>query len=408
MLSQKTIDIVKSTAPILAERGVEITSVFYKRLFEKHPELLNIFNHANQKKGRQQAALANTVYAAAEHIDRLEVILPAVKQIAYKHRSLGVKPEHYPIVGENLLAAIKEVLGHAATDDIIQAWGEAYGVIAQAFIDIEKEMYLEAKEQTGGWAGFKAFKVVKKEIESSVITSFYLKPADGSNVPDYLPGQYISVRLQIEGEAYLFNRQYTLSDSPGKGYFRISVKREADGHFPHGQVSNYLHDHVEIGDEIEVSAPAGEFVLDQGTSPVYLLGGGVGITPLMSMLNDLANKKSARQTVFIQASKNGEMTAFRNEVKEKMDSLPNGESYLFLENPTSIDRQDGGFDHQGFIGLAFLETIIKDPNAKFYICGPVPFMKAMIENLEQLGIKEANIHYEFFGPSLNLKEKQFV
>ena len=140
-LSKKTIDIIKSTVPVLEVHGVTITSVFYKNMFTNHPELLNIFNHANQSQGRQQVALANMVYAAAQHIDRLEAVLPAVKQVAHKHRSLGVKPEHYPIVGEYLLGAIKEVLGEAATEEIIGAWAEAYGVIAQVFIDIEDDMY---------------------------------------------------------------------------------------------------------------------------------------------------------------------------------------------------------------------------------------------------------------------------
>src|SRR5690606_33534418 len=143
--SQQTIDIVKSTVPVLEKHGKDITTHFYRIMFEAHPELLNIFNHANQEKGRQQTALANTVYAAGKYIDQLEVLVPAVKQIAHKHRSLGVKPEHYPIVGEYLLKAIKDVLGDAATDDIINAWGEAYGVIAQVFIDTEKEMYQQAK-----------------------------------------------------------------------------------------------------------------------------------------------------------------------------------------------------------------------------------------------------------------------
>ena len=124
MLSPQTIKIVKETAPILEKHGVEITTHFYKRMFAHHPELLNLFNHANQKQGRQQTALANAVYAAALHIDRLETILPVVEQIAHKHRSLGVLPEQYPIVGENLLHAIKEVLGDAATEEI--PWGEAY------------------------------------------------------------------------------------------------------------------------------------------------------------------------------------------------------------------------------------------------------------------------------------------
>lgn len=148
-LSQKTIDVVKSTAPVLEVHGVTITSVFYKNMFKNHPELLNIFNHANQSQGRQQTALANMVYAAAKNIDQLENVLPEVVQVAHKHRGLGVKPEHYPIVGKYLLGAIKEVLGDAATDEIIDAWSEAYGVIAQAFIGIEADMYKTSAEQPG-------------------------------------------------------------------------------------------------------------------------------------------------------------------------------------------------------------------------------------------------------------------
>ena len=148
MLSQQTINIVKSTVPVLEVHGVAITTTFYKNLFEAHPELLNIFNHANQAKGRQQTALANTVYAAAVHIDNLAAIIPVVKQIGQKHVSLGIKPEHYPIVGEHLLGAIKEVLGDAATDEIINAWAEAYGVIADAFISVEEEMYVATESKT--------------------------------------------------------------------------------------------------------------------------------------------------------------------------------------------------------------------------------------------------------------------
>src|SRR5690606_10484486 len=143
--------------------GTAITTVFYKNMFEAHPELLNIFNHANQKKGRQQAALANTVYAAAVHIDNLEAILPAVVQIANKHVSIGIKPEHYPIVAEHLLKAITEVVGDAATDEIINAWAEACGVIADAFIGVEQRMYEKMESQENGWTFFKIFSVAGKE-----------------------------------------------------------------------------------------------------------------------------------------------------------------------------------------------------------------------------------------------------
>lgn len=127
MLSRKTIEIVKSTVPILKTQGTDITTYFYKTMFAAHPELLNIFNQTNQSRGRQQTALANAVLAAASYIDHLETILPVVEQISQKHRGLGVKPEHYPIVGEFLLKAIKEVLGDVATEEVLQAWAEAYG-----------------------------------------------------------------------------------------------------------------------------------------------------------------------------------------------------------------------------------------------------------------------------------------
>lgn len=289
MLSAKTIEIVKSTVPLLQEKGVEITTRFYQILFSEHPELLNIFNHTNQKKGRQQQALANAVYAAATYIDNLEAIIPVVKQIGHKHRSLGIKAEHYPIVGTCLLRAIKEVAG--APDEVLNAWGEAYGVIADAFISIEAEMYEEAAHKEGGWKDFRNFVVVKKVKESDVITSFYLKPEDGGQVSSFIPGQYVTIQINIEGETYTHNRQYSLSDAPGKEYYRISVKKEKGVDTPDGKVSNYLHDHVEEGDMLPVSAPAGDFVLNMdSTLPVVLISGGVGITPMMSMLNTLIEK----------------------------------------------------------------------------------------------------------------------
>src|SRR5690625_4027109 len=199
-LDTKTIELVKATVPILEVHGDEITSRFYQLMFENHPELKNIFNQTNQRKGDQPKALANTVYAAAANIDNLEAILPNVKSIAHKHRSLQIKPEHYPIVGKHLLLAIKDVLGDAATDEIINAWEIAYGEIANVFIQVEQEMYEQAAEKQGGWNGFRNFQVVKKVEESSVITSFYLKPKDGQAFSDFLPGQYVSVRFDIPGE----------------------------------------------------------------------------------------------------------------------------------------------------------------------------------------------------------------
>ena len=141
MLDQKTIEIVKSTVPALKEHWLTITKTFYKNMFEKNPEVKVLFNMENQKSEKQPKALAMTVLAAAQNIDNLETLMPAVQKIAEVHCDCLVKEEHYPIVGKHLLGAIKEVLGENATDEILDAWKKAYGVIEQIFIDVEKQVY---------------------------------------------------------------------------------------------------------------------------------------------------------------------------------------------------------------------------------------------------------------------------
>ncbi|WP_226656750.1 NO-inducible flavohemoprotein [Pseudalkalibacillus hwajinpoensis] len=400
MLSPHTIATIKSTVPVLEIHGTEITKRFYNMLFENHPELLNIFNHANQKQGKQQQALANAVYAAAKNIDQLEAILPVVKQVAHKHRSLGVRPEHYPIVGEHLLKAIKDVLKEDATEEILQAWEEAYGVIASVFIEVEEEMYEDAAKQPGGWEKERVFVVDRKEQESDVITSFYLKPLDDKPIASFRAGQYISVKVSIPGDQFTHIRQYSLSDVPGKAYYRISVKKEADTSKPDGIVSNYLHDHVEVNDELSITAPAGDFYLEEASSPIVLLSGGVGITPMLSMLKSSALQH--RNTTFIHAALNGNVHAFHNEVLSL--EHPSLDYYVCYEAPTNNDRDEKVFDKKGFITSEWLKEVLPlDTETEYYFCGPLPFMKAVKVALTNLGVEEKNMHFEFFGPAVALE-----
>lgn len=407
MLEQKTIDIIKSTVPVLEQHGEAITKKFYELMFSNHPELLNIFNHANQKQGRQQKALASTVYAAAKYIDQLEAIIPVVTQIAHKHRSLGIKPEHYPIVGKHLLLAIKEVLQDAATDEIIGAWEKAYGVIADAFIGVEQSMYEVAENQQGGWKDFKNFKVEKIVEESDCIKSFYFKPADGGEVADYLPGQYVSLKLtNIPGQNFTHIRQYSLSTSPNKEYYRISVKREDEvNNKPAGIISTYLHNAVQVGDLIEISAPAGDFVFEEDNDKsIVLLSGGVGLTPMLSMLNHLASTN--KETVFVHAAVNGNVHALSDEVKQITLKNEAISSYFCYEKPTALDIKEKSFDKEGYITADWLKTIVSDKDSIVYMCGPVVFMQAMFEALIEAGFKKENIRYEFFGPAMELKEPE--
>ncbi|QST01751.1 NO-inducible flavohemoprotein [Pontibacillus sp. ALD_SL1] len=405
MLSSEKQAIIKSTAPILKERGVEITSHFYERLFANHPELLHLFNQTNQKKGHQQTALANAVYAAAENIDQLEEILPVVKQIAHKHRSIGVRAEHYPIVGEHLLLAMKEVLGDGATDEVLQAWEEAYGIIANVFIEIEQDMYEEAAMQPGGWKGFKAFTVTRKEKESDSITSFYLEPVDENPLPSFSPGQYISVQLHIDGEAYTHVRQYSLSDVPHQGYYRISVKRESD-HEPEGVVSNYLHNKVKEGDTIPVSSPAGDFVLDTSKDiPLVFISGGVGLTPLVSMLKTVVTQQPKREVIFIHAARNSQLHALKGEVAQIVKQLDSVTKYTLYSNPTEEDKQSMD-SNTGYLTLEWLQEILPHNQMDFYFCGPTGLMNTTFQALQQWGVPEERMHYEFFGPAKQLETVQ--
>lgn len=406
MLSDQSIAIIKSTVPVLEVHGQAITTSFYRSMFAAHPELLNLFNHANQKQGRQQTALANVVYAAAQHIDRLEALLPAVRQIAHKHRSLGVTADQYPIVGRHLLGAIKDVLGGAATDEILQAWAEAYGVIADVFIGVEAEMYKDAETQNGGWADYRSFRVADKIEESDVITSFYLVPEDGGNIATFLPGQYVSVKVTLPGDKYTHIRQYSLSDAPGQPYYRISVKREDElADKPAGKVSVHLHENVLVGDTLLLSAPAGEFVPDtRDDRPIVLLSGGVGITPMFSMLKTLAARTPNRPITFVHAARNGEAHALRRQVEEIAARSPQVSVRWCYEKPTDRDRAEGAFHREGYLDLEWLKQVAPAKDAAFYFCGPVPFMKAVNGMLREWGVEASDIHFEFFGPAGSLED----
>ncbi|MCF3944774.1 NO-inducible flavohemoprotein [Oceanobacillus alkalisoli] len=396
-LTEETRNIIKATVPVLEEHGEQITTRFYQLMFENHPELKNIFNQTNQRHGDQPRALANTVYAAAANIDNLEAILPAVDSIAHKHKSLNIKPEHYPIVGKYLLLGIKDVLGDAATDEIIDAWEKAYGVIADVFISVEKEMYEETKKMTGGWIDYRDFKVMKKVKESNVITSFYLEPADGNPFPGYKAGQYITVKVDIEGEPYTHQRQYSLSCAPDEGMYRISVKRE-DGtaDIPAGIVSSYLHEHVEEGNMLSISAPSGEFYLDtEDTRPLVLLSGGVGLTPMMSMLETVIKEQPERKVTYIHAAQNGNVHAMKDRVNEITESHNNVNSYVVYDRPETDDQ----YDKLGHIDTEWLSTILPTTDAAYYFCGPKGFMRAAYKILKEYGVAEEDIHFEIFGPA---------
>ncbi|UBH13876.1 globin domain-containing protein [Macrococcus armenti] len=378
MLTEETKNIVKATIPVLEEHGTEITSAFYKHMFEQHPELLNVFNKTNQKLGRQQTALAQTVIAAAKHIDHLEAIIPNVNQIAHKHRALEIKPEHYPIVGENLIWAIQHVLGDAATPEIVDAWTKTYGVIADLFIQMEAALYDEAD-----WQDFVSFKVVDIKDESPDIKSFTVK-SDVVELKPVKAGQYITVKVHPEGEDNDALRHYSICSVDTSHGLKFAVKRDVAGDAK-GMVSNYLHDSVKVGDELLLSAPAGEFLVEIDNKDIVLISGGVGMTPLMSMLQAEVDTRNIK---FIHSAYNRDAVPFKDEIKK----LHNHENVHFYFNYSET---------AGRLNKEKLSKIISG-NEEIYMCGSVAFMEGMLEIFNDMGIDRSHVHFEPFGPKMSI------
>ncbi|WP_258130625.1 NO-inducible flavohemoprotein [Achromobacter anxifer] len=399
MLSPQIRALVKGTAPVLKTHGVALTKHFYARMFQHNPELKHVFNQGHQAGGEQQQALAGAVAAYAEHIDDPSVLMPVVTRIVHKHVSLGIRPEHYQIVGKHLLASIKEVLGEAATDELVDAWAAAYGQLADLLIAEEARLYAESAAKPGGWTGWRAFRVVGKQRESAEITSFYLAPADGGAVPAYRPGQYVSVRVFVPELGLMQPRQYSLSDAPGQDRLRISVKREAGGaDTPAGRVSNALHDRLEEGGVIDVAPPQGDFHLrEEGNAPVVLLSGGVGLTPMVSILNHLVGLNDERQIRFVHGCRNSSVHAMKEHVNSIAAERGNVRKAVFYEEIGHADQPGRDYDHAGRVDLLAIRDEVIVPDADYYLCGPAGFMRAQRAALTGLGVPDDRIHAEAFG-----------
>jgi len=386
-LTPETIATVKATIPFLNENALKLTCEFYQRMFRENPEVKEFFNPAHQESGAQQGALAGAICAFAQNIETPENLASAVSLIAHKHVSLGVQPEHYPIVGKHLLGAIDALLD-PAPPEILEAWGQAYGFLADVLTGAEADLFADK-----AWQGFKSFRIARKVTESEGITSFYLKAEDGSPAPDFRPGQYLTVRIPA-ADGTTTMRNYSLSSYGNADFLRISVKREKGGH-----ASNYLHEKLAEDNSIEVAAPSGDFVFDfeKGNAPVLLLAGGVGITPILAMLHATAGRAS--RVDFVHGAMNRASHAFRDEVDALVAEHDNLSRHYRYSEPALGDD----FDSRGFLDLAFIEGFLR-PDTEVYFCGPKPMMSLVHSALVELGHPADKVHFEFFGPREELQQ----
>lgn len=394
MLSAQTIAVVKSTIPLLETAGAAITQHFYERMFRHNPELKDIFNMSNQHSGRQQFALFSAIAAYAKNIETPEVLAAAIERIAHKHTSLHVQAHHYDIVGHHLIETLRELAPDAFTPEVEAAWTEAYGFLASVFINREGQIYRDAKTGNGGWNGTRDFVVKAKNAESELVTSFVLAPVDGGPVLNYQPGQYLAVRVKPEGSDYWEIRQYSLSDKSNGSDYRISVKRET-GQRP-GMVSNYLQDAIQTGDRLQVMPPAGDFFLKSPHTPNVFISAGVGVTPMMSMLETLVAARSERPLYFLHACETPQQHSFAGRIRELEQQSP------ALKSFTWYAKAQGEGSFHGLMELAPLKNTLPVGDGNFYLCGPSGFMKFAKDQLLSLGVANERIHYEVFGPHAEL------
>lgn len=261
----------------------------------------------------------------------------------------------------------------------------------------QAENTLSVKSKQNAW---RPFKVTNVHEESSVIRSIKLEPADGQVIQPFEAGQYLSIRYKPEGSDASRIRSYTVSSAPGNSHYRISVKREAQG-----TVSHWLHDDLKEGEVVEIKGPQGDFYIDPSeTRPAALIAGGVGITPMVSMIEHIANEgirtKHRRDLTLIHVAQTIEQRAFANRFKTIQGESYGRFSYYSVISEPNPDQHEGiDFSKSGLLNSEILSTVLTLRDYDFYLCGPPGFMQSIYNDLRELGVRDKRIFAETFGPS---------
>ncbi|WP_052545600.1 globin domain-containing protein [Candidatus Hepatobacter penaei] len=353
-LSERKINIVKDCAPALKGHGLSITSHMYDLMFQHHPEVFSLFNPVNNKTGEQPKSLARAMLAYAEHIDDLAALGPRINQIAHKHVSLDIKAEHYDVVGANLLKAIDDVLNPG--QECLDAWQEAYAFLAQIFVQSEADIYRSVKNIPGGWEGFRPFVIDKKEKSGNTM-SLYLKPKDGNALPAFCPGQYVAIKVPSNDPKRSFElRNFSLSGRSQQDHYRLTVKDRVshDPGIPDGLVSQMAHT-IEVGEVVELSPPVGDFVLKTDTQePTILLSAGVGLTPMLSMVSDIAAHYPHMETFYIHTTQNTQSHAFKEYIEDLAQNHEHIRQFVCYTEP----REGDTCDHKGQLTEDILKSVL--------------------------------------------------
>ena len=280
----------------------------------------------------------------------------------------------------------------------------------QLALELLRERIGEAKkrrdENTLAWNGYRKFVIEQQVQEADGVCSFCLKPHDGKPLPSFRPGQYLTFRLSIPGREKPVVRCYSLSDRPRSDQYRVTIKRvgapRAAPSAPPGLVSNYFHEQLREGDILDVQAPRGQFFLDiEQERPCVLIAGGVGVTPLLSMINTIAEARSGREILFFYGIRDGREHAFREALEETIEDHSNIRMVVAYSRPRQEDEKREGQDyhHAGWVDIDLIKSYLQSTNYEFYICGPPAMMETLNQQLQKWGVAKKDIKTEAFGPA---------
>jgi nitric oxide dioxygenase len=314
-----------------------------------------------------------------------------LNRIAYKHVSLGIRPEQYTNVGHHLLAAVGEVLGAAVTAEVAQAWDEVYWLFATQLVAAEARFYQQADVDPR--QPVRPYRVVRRIQETSDVISLALEPTDGGGLPRIAPGQYVSVFVDLH-DGGRQPRQYTVSSTASGTRLQITVRRVkgSDG-APDGQVSSFLHDQVVVGDVLEVSVPAGDFVLQPSEGPLLLASAGAGITTVLPIVEHIARNQPQRTVIVAHADRTARDHALRDTVLHLGRQIDDFTAYTWYEQVEPDDTSS----RQGWMDLT---DVPLGADIQVFTCGPLPFMRHVRSTLLGRGVPASRIRYEVFGPDL--------
>src|SRR5690625_1885525 len=394
-LSPDSEAVVKATADVVAGSADEATVVFYRDVFEAHPELLNGFNQANQAIGGQADTLAASVVAFAVHLVHPYAPdhTPVTQRIAHHHVSLGIEPAEYLIVGRYLLGAVAKVLGDAATPEIAAAWEEVYWLFATALIAEEAKLYAEVG--TDPEAPYRPYRVVERFEESGEVFSLLLSPVSGP-VPSRYTGQYVSIAVDLP-DGYRQPRQYTISSGPRGDSLRVTIKRVrgVDG-APDGRVSGWLYENATPGTVLDVSQPAGDVILQDSDKPLVLVSAGIGITPVAAIMEDLSRRQPDRTVRLFHADKTHAHHALYDGLRRQVLAMPDARAQNWYEE----GAEHAPTLHPARPGFMDLFDVELPAEAEVFLCGPLPFMQIARKPRIDHGVPSESIHCEVFGPDM--------